>query len=617
MSELESNRRKSPEARFTRFRIHYLIVHVAIMLADGLQGTHLYVLYESYGYSVASLYSLGFLTGAITSPLIGPSVDYFGRRKSALLYCALEMLINSLEVFDNIYGLIISRMIGGITTNLLFCVFESWLITEHRRLKFSEDKLEILMRDSVVASNLSAIISGMLAHVLAMNFGNAGPFQGAVLCTALAFCLVTRWEENYGGMKQHKEHQQDAHEYTKSNDDPQNQADSNESSVVKFMVEAFKTIISDYKICRVGIIQGLTEGALQTFVFLWSPALRYFAKLNPESCASGPWGVVTFEGSEDTMECEPAYGLIFGAFMAVGVLGGLCEPFARKYVSRWHHNKDIKDADVNARDGHETWVSCGPPTVEAIAEFEALGESDGNMNRLKPAQSELFGRLPSCTPTDISSVAHSSEADSDGDYSNPFDQSKHETMKNDKINEEDSSSSLCSVVSTHGELTDSFISRSDEVMKMTKCDSFCSIENDEHSQGTELFLSISFIICAVLLATPMLARGSLYAFPSCLLAFLMYEFMVGLYLPLDGMIRSIYIPNESICSVHTMLRVLVNLAVAMGVFSTNYIEITTAFVACSVSMIVAAMLMYSLVNKDTHLRKSPIIRSTDAKQKLE
>ena len=235
VSELESNRGKSPEARFTRFRIHYLIVHVAIMLADGLQGTHLYVLYESYGYSVASLYSLGFLTGAITSPLIGPSVDYFGRRKSALLYCALEMLINSLEVFDNIYGLIISRMIGGITTNLLFCVFESWLITEHRRLKFSEDKLEILMRDSVIASNLSAIISGMLAHVLAMNFGNAGPFQGAVLCTALAFCLVTRWEENYGGMKQHKEHQQDAHEYTKSNDDPQNQADSNESSVVKFM----------------------------------------------------------------------------------------------------------------------------------------------------------------------------------------------------------------------------------------------------------------------------------------------------------------------------------------------------------------------------------------------
>ena len=60
---------------FSAFRINYLIVHIAIMLADGLQGTHLYVLYEGYGYSVASLYCLGFLTGAVTSPFIGPFVD--------------------------------------------------------------------------------------------------------------------------------------------------------------------------------------------------------------------------------------------------------------------------------------------------------------------------------------------------------------------------------------------------------------------------------------------------------------------------------------------------------------------------------------------------------------
>merc|ERR1712238_625345 len=30
--------------QFTAFRLTYLIVHLAIMLADGLQGTHLYVL---------------------------------------------------------------------------------------------------------------------------------------------------------------------------------------------------------------------------------------------------------------------------------------------------------------------------------------------------------------------------------------------------------------------------------------------------------------------------------------------------------------------------------------------------------------------------------------------
>ena len=56
--------------------------------------------------------------------------------------------------------------------------------------------------------------------------------------------------------------------------------------------------------------------------------------------------------------------------------------------------------------------------------------------------------------------------------------------------------------------------------------------------------------------------------------FLVYEIIVGMYLPFDGVIRTIYIPNKSICSVHTMLRVIVNIAVATEVMSTNYITHT-------------------------------------------
>ena len=55
------------------------------------------------------------------------------------------------------------------------------------------------MRDSVAASNVSAIASGVIAHHLAEHFGSVGPFQGAVCCTALALFLVFYfWDENYG-----------------------------------------------------------------------------------------------------------------------------------------------------------------------------------------------------------------------------------------------------------------------------------------------------------------------------------------------------------------------------------------------------------------------------------
>jgi len=187
------------DSSFNTFRMNYLIVHIAIMLADGLQGTHLYVLYEGYGYSVATLYSLGFISGAITSPFIGPMVDRIGRKKAAIIYCLLEIAINLMEQYPLFIGLITSRVIGGMTTNLLFSVFESWLVTEHRKLGFPEEKLEVILRDSTIVSNTAAIVSGYIAHYLASMLGPVGPFEGAVTCTWCALLLVGMfWTENYG-----------------------------------------------------------------------------------------------------------------------------------------------------------------------------------------------------------------------------------------------------------------------------------------------------------------------------------------------------------------------------------------------------------------------------------
>merc|ERR1712157_387513 len=183
------------------------------------------------------------------------------------------------------------RIIGGITTNLLFSVFESWLLTEHRTRGFEDDKLEVIMRDSTIVSNSAAILSGYIAHLLASDLGAAGPFSGAVAFTGLAFVLVgILWSENYGSVSA---------EVTTFRD---------------HMVGAYHQIISDAKISRVGLIQGLTKGSLLTFVFLWSPALQSVS-VNAIPSAMG----LDVDG-------EPAYGLIFGAFMACGVMGSFIQP---------------------------------------------------------------------------------------------------------------------------------------------------------------------------------------------------------------------------------------------------------------------------------------------------
>jgi len=79
---------------FHAFRRQYITVYLVIMLADWMQGTHMYTLYLSYGVNVSTLFLTGFLSGALFAPFLGSFVDKFGRKRSCIVYCVLEIIIN-------------------------------------------------------------------------------------------------------------------------------------------------------------------------------------------------------------------------------------------------------------------------------------------------------------------------------------------------------------------------------------------------------------------------------------------------------------------------------------------------------------------------------------------
>jgi len=452
-SELESVNGASDVKRpanaesFQALRVNYLMVILAIMLADGLQGTHLYVLYEGYGFSVASLYALGFLTGAVTTPLTGSLVDKFGRKWSAIIYCVLEISINQLEQYPFLWGLIISRMVGGITTNLLSTVFEAWLDTEYRKRNLPDDQYEIIMRDSVIISNLAAIASGYLAHVLAESYGPVGPFKGAVTCTSLALIVVaTLWTENYGTQETPDEEKE-------------------EKSIREYVQETVSVFRNDSKVLRVGIIQGFTVGCLQIFIFLWSPTLAEFAKTSNFSHALDSNG-------------EPAYGLIFGAYMAAGVIGGLLSPFFRKAVS-----------------------ALLTPMSSEDAQNEVVLTEDGEEEHVRP-------------------------------------------------------------------------------------------------MAVEFMASFGYILCAGLLFVPVVMDPqNENSFAISLAAFLVYEFLVGVIMPCEGIIRSLYLPKDCRASIMTLPRMIVNIQVSLAVILTTKVTHQSAFTVIALLMAAAAALQMSLISK--------------------
>merc|ERR1712151_161405 len=116
----EKNNNEKLQSKYNTFRRKYLVVYLIVMLADWMQGTHMYTLYLSYNVNISALFLTGFLTGAIFAPFLGSAVDKFGRKRSCIVYCVLEIIINFLEHYHDFPTLLFGRILGGISTNLLF-----------------------------------------------------------------------------------------------------------------------------------------------------------------------------------------------------------------------------------------------------------------------------------------------------------------------------------------------------------------------------------------------------------------------------------------------------------------------------------------------------------------
>eukprot|EP00594_Rhizosolenia_setigera_P009984 CAMPEP_0178958752 /NCGR_PEP_ID=MMETSP0789-20121207/11835_1 /TAXON_ID=3005 /ORGANISM="Rhizosolenia setigera, Strain CCMP 1694" /LENGTH=446 /DNA_ID=CAMNT_0020641529 /DNA_START=98 /DNA_END=1438 /DNA_ORIENTATION=- len=282
---------------FASFQRQYLLVYMIIMLADWMQGTHMYTLYLSYGVNISALFLTGFLSGAIFAPFLGSLVDKYGRKMSCIVYCVLEIVINCLEHSHNFHILLLGRVLGGISTNLLFSAFESWMTTEHNKRNFPEEWISKTFSSASIINGTMAVMAGIVAQLLEDQFGQIGPFQGAVGLTALALMFVLGWEENYGEEKD---------------------GDHESSGLYTQFVEGWKTTISDSNVWRIGMTQALSEGAMYTFVFMWVPTLL---SLDP------PGGLPT--------------GCVFSSLMIAITIGGVLYPPLESFYGKFF-GKEIK-----------------------------------------------------------------------------------------------------------------------------------------------------------------------------------------------------------------------------------------------------------------------------------
>ena len=188
--------------RFRDFQKRYLCVFYTVMFADWLQGVTMYDLYKGYfndTQTINRLFLTGFATSAVVSLLCGRYVDKWGRKKSCLLYCFLEIIINILEHVPDKTTLYVGRVLGGISTALLFVSFESWMVTEHRRRGFHEKLLQDTFSLAHAGNGIVAVVAGLVAQLLKNKYGDIGPFRATIAVTAVVFVyIMSEWKENHG-----------------------------------------------------------------------------------------------------------------------------------------------------------------------------------------------------------------------------------------------------------------------------------------------------------------------------------------------------------------------------------------------------------------------------------
>lgn len=267
-------------ADFSAFQRNWLVVYCLAFYADWLQGPYVFALYKDYGFSIGDigvLFIAGFCSSMVLGTFAGGLADKYGRRFMCRAYAIIYIISCITKLFNNYNILMFGRLTGGIATSLLFCAFESWMVSEHHSRKFPEELLSDTFSKATFLNGIVAVLAGLTANVVAASYGYVAPFVLALFPLAACFFYVSFWSENYG---------------------------SQLVSVQESFRDAWKQMTR--KIVYLGFAQSCFEGAMYAFVFMWTPALN-------EAVA---------EGGIFKMDSLP-YGLIFATFMVCVVVGSL------------------------------------------------------------------------------------------------------------------------------------------------------------------------------------------------------------------------------------------------------------------------------------------------------
>lgn len=260
--------------QFEVLQSKYLTAYYLATFSDWLQGPYVYKVYSDYGYEeeeIAVLYIAGFASSSLFGTVVGHLADKYGRKILCVSFGLIYSICCLSKLSSKFFCLLLGRVLGGISTSILFSTFEAWYINEHiNHLSLPPEWLNITFSKASFSTGFLAIVAGVICQISAdtLNLGVVSPFIIAIPFLLLCSYVVHKsWNEH-----------------------PPPKTTSNTS----FLTPIYLILCQDRNLLVLSLIQSMFEAVMYTFIFSWTPIIS---------------------------DLKPPLGIVFSSFMLAFMIG--------------------------------------------------------------------------------------------------------------------------------------------------------------------------------------------------------------------------------------------------------------------------------------------------------
>jgi len=281
-----NKKKQNNNPQFTAFQKSYLLFSSLILFSDWLNAPYLYKLYSSYGFieeQIVIIYVCGLISALVFDVLSGYLVTVYNENNLFKISTLLYATSCTMKISSDYSTLILSRILCGCATSLMFITQESLHVKQH--VKVHDFPLEWIAQTQAKVSKASSFVAlsaGIIAYLSTefLGLGAAMPTMISIPIVLLSSCLIpdVKPTNSINTLK------------------PLNFAERKEQGrlYLKSYVKGMKKVAENKHFLIIGTIKALFESVICLFVFLWTPVLDHH---------------------------NPPLGLVFASFMAANVLG--------------------------------------------------------------------------------------------------------------------------------------------------------------------------------------------------------------------------------------------------------------------------------------------------------